>query len=74
MDDTEKISKIREDVREVKTDVKHVLLQLERVNGRIGSAEGQIETLSEDVIKTKTVAGFFSGIVSLCVSYFISNR
>jgi len=71
MDD---IGKIREDLAEVKTDVKHVLLQLERQNGRIGRLEEDVDMNKDEISKAKTVASVFAGTISMIVSLFISNR
>jgi hypothetical protein len=70
----QQISKVREDLAEVKTDVKHVLLHLERQNGRIGRLEEDVDRNKNDIIKAKTMASVLSGTVSLIVSLFISNR
>tara|TARA_R100001463_G_scaffold50307_4_gene100475 strand:- start:407 stop:637 length:231 start_codon:yes stop_codon:yes gene_type:complete len=70
----QQISKVREDLAEVKTDVKHVLLHLERQNGRIGRLEEDVDGNKNDIIKAKTMASVLSGTVSLIVSLFISNR
>jgi len=71
MDD---IGRIREDLAEVKTDVKHVLLHLERQNGRIGRLEEDVDTNNDEISKAKTIASVLAGTVSLIVSLFISNR
>tara|TARA_R100001443_G_scaffold40313_1_gene53769 strand:- start:1500 stop:1730 length:231 start_codon:yes stop_codon:yes gene_type:complete len=70
----QQMSKVREDLAEVKTDVKHVLLHLERQNGRIGRLEEDVDGNKNDIIKAKTMASVLSGTVSLIVSLFISNR
>tara|TARA_R100001443_G_scaffold482_3_gene1911 strand:+ start:2168 stop:2398 length:231 start_codon:yes stop_codon:yes gene_type:complete len=67
-------SKVREDLAEVKTDVKHVLLHLERQNGRIGRLEEDVDKNKNEVTKAKTIASVLSGTVSLIVSLFIGNR
>jgi hypothetical protein len=71
MDD---LSSIRENLAEVKTDVKHVLLHLERQNGRIGRLEEDVDKNKNEVTKAKTVASVFAGTISMIVSLFISNR
>ena len=75
MDPSElQLSKVRDDLAEVKTDVKHVLLHLERQNGRIGRLEEDVDNNKNEVTKAKTIASVLSGTVSLIVSLFISNR
>ena len=75
MDPSElQLSKVREDLAEVKTDVKHVLLHLERQNGRIGRLEEDVDNNKNEVTKAKTIASVLSGTVSLIVSLFIGNR
>lgn len=71
MDD---LSNIRENLAEVKTDVKHVLLHLERQNGRIGRLEEDVDQNKNEVIKAKTVASVFAGTISMIVSLFINTR
>ena len=71
MDD---LSNIRENLAEVKTDVKHVLLHLERQNGRIGRLEEDVDKNKNEVIKAKTVASVFAGTISMIVSLFINTR
>ena len=71
MDD---LSSIRENLAEVKTDVKHVLLHLERQNGRIGRLEEDVDQNKNEVIKAKTVASVFAGTISMIVSLFINTR
>lgn len=68
------IGKIREDLAEVKTDVKHVLLQLERQNGRIGRLEEDVDINKDEISKAKTVASVFAGTISIIISLFINNR
>ena len=75
MSDTEsQFIKVREDLAEVKTDVKHVLLHLERQNGRIGRLEEDVDKNKSEVTKAKTIASVFAGTISMIVSLFISNR
>jgi hypothetical protein len=45
----QQIIKVREDLAEVKTDVKHVLLHLERQNGRIGRLEEDVDQNKSEV-------------------------
>ena len=71
MDD---LSNIRENLAEVKTDVKHVLLHLERQNRRIGRLEEDEKKKKNEVIKAKTVASVFAGTISMIVSLFINTR
>ncbi len=68
------IGKIREDLAEVKTDVKHVLMQLERQNGRIGRLEEDVDINKDEISKAKTVASVFAGTISIIISLFINNR